>query len=99
MPIDKDGKEYIIVHNDRDTKQIIDLIRNKGKVHDYFYNQINGKSFQENYNDSKRRIQAQREIEREIEKRVNAELEKKINEELPLLLEKKLNELLEGFNF
>lgn len=83
MPIDKDGREYIII--------------NKGKTPDIFKYQLNGKSIQENYNEIKRQRQAEREQKRKIEKQLNEELEKQIEEKLSSLLESKLNELLKGF--
>lgn len=101
MAVDKNGNEYIIVHNNNDTKYIIDLLKHKGKTRDMFYNQVNGKTIQENYNEIKRKRQTEREIEREIEKevekRVEQELEKQVEEKLSSLLEQKLSELLKGF--
>lgn len=85
MPIDKDGREYIIVG------------RNNDKIPDIFKYQLNGKSIQENYNDIKRKRQAEREQKREFEKQLNEELEKQIEEKLSSLLESKLEELLKGF--
>lgn len=88
MPIDKNGRKYIIVGRDND------------KTPDIFKYQLNGKTANENYQEIKkqRRLKAQQEREqkkREIE--IEKELEKQIEEKLSSLLESKLEELLKGF--
>lgn len=88
MPIDKNGRKYIIVGRDTD------------KTPDIFKYQLNGKTASENYEEIKkqRRLKAQQEREqkqREIE--IEKELEKQIEEKLSSLLESKLEELLKGF--
>lgn len=88
MPIDKQGREYIIVGMDNEN------------IPDIFKYQLNGKTANENYQDilKQRRLKAQQEREkkqREIE--IEKELEKEIETKLSSLLEKKLDELLKGF--
>lgn len=88
MPIDKQGREYIIVGIDNDN------------IPDIFKYQLNGKTANENYQDilKQRRLKAQQEREkkqREIE--IEKELEKEIETKLSSLLERKLDELLKGF--
>ena len=88
MPIDKNGRKYIIVGMDNDN------------IPDIFKYQLNGKTANENYQDilKQRRLKAQEEREKkqkEIE--IEKELEKQIEEKLSSLLESKLNELLKRF--
>lgn len=88
MPIDKQGREYIIVGIDNDN------------IPDIFKYQLNGKTANENYQDilKQRRLKAQQEREkkqRELE--IEKELEKEIETKLSSLLERKLDELLKGF--
>lgn len=88
MPIDKQGREYIIVGIDNDNTP------------DIFKYQLNGKTANENYQDilKQRRLKAQQEREkkqRELE--IEKELEKEIETKLSSLLERKLDELLKGF--
>lgn len=88
MPIDKQGRKYIIVGKDNDNTP------------DIFKYQMNGKTANENYQDilKKRRLKAQQEREkREREKEIEKELEKEIETKLSALLETKLEELLKGF--
>lgn len=88
MPIDKQGREYIIVGMDNDN------------IPDIFKYQMNGKTANENYQDilKQRRLKAQQEREkREREKEIEKELEKEIETKLSALLETKLEELLKGF--
>lgn len=88
MPIDKNGRKYIIVGMDNDN------------IPDIFKYQLNGKTANENYQDilKQRRLKAQQEREkkqRELE--IEKELEKEIETKLSSLLERKLDELLKGF--
>ncbi len=85
MPIDKNGREYILLHTDNEN------------LPDIFKYQINGKTATENYADMLRQRKLKREREREIEKQVEEELQKQIDEKLSSLLESKLDELLKGF--
>lgn len=85
MPIDKNGRKYIIVGNTAED------------LPDIFKYQLNGKTATENYADILKQRKLKREQEREIEKRVEQELEKQVNEKLSVLLEQKLAELLKGF--
>lgn len=64
MPIDKNGKKYIIVGADRH------------ELPPRFKYFNNGKTIQENYNDIIKERRRKAAEEREFEKRLNAELEK-----------------------
>lgn len=88
MPIDKQGREYIIVGIDNDNTP------------DIFKYQLNGKTANENYQDilKQRRLKAQQErAKKEKELEIEKELEKEIETKLSSLLERKLDELLKGF--
>lgn len=88
MPIDKQGREYIIIGIDNENTP------------DIFKYQMNGKTANENYQDilKQRRLKAQQDREkREKEIQLEKDLEKEIEKKLSSLLEQKLNELLKGF--
>ena len=85
MPIDKNGREYILIHTDN--KYLPDI----------FKYQINGKTATENYADMLKQRKIKREKERQIEKQVEEELQRQIDKKLSSLLESKLEELLKGF--
>lgn len=85
MPIDKNGREYILIHTDNEN------------LPDIFKYQINGKTATENYIDILKQRKIQKEKQREIEKKVEEELQRQIDKKLSVLLENKLEELLKGF--
>ena len=85
MPIDKNGREYILIHTDNEN------------LPDIFKYQINGKTATENYIDILKQRKIQKEKERQIEKQVEEELQRQIDKKLSSLLESKLEELLKGF--
>lgn len=88
MPIDKQGREYIIIGIDNENTP------------DILKYQMNGKTANENYQDilKQRRLKAQQDREkREKEIQLEKDLEKEIEKKLSSLLEQKLNELLKGF--
>ena len=85
MPIDKNGREYILIHTDNEN------------LPDIFKYQINGKTATENYADMLKQRKIEKEKQREIEKQVEEELQRQIDKKLSVLLENKLEELLKCF--
>ncbi len=89
------------------TPQEIERLHNSGKMPDWIYYQVNGKSAQENWEEQHRKI-IERYRQREEEARKQAEqkkrekdlekqIEKQIEKELEKTVEKVLEDLLKGF--
>lgn len=79
----------------------IEKLHNSGKMPDWYYYQVNGKSAWENYAEQFNKISKKKQIERELEiykaKRkaeIDAELEKQIEEKAAPEIEKVLDKLL-----
>lgn len=86
----------------------IERLHKTGKMPDWYYYQVNGKSATENLWEQRQKIkdkilkreQIDRELERYKERRkaaIEAELEKQIEEELAPAVEKALDDLLKDF--
>ena len=85
------------------TPQEIERLHRSGKMPDWVYYQVNGKSAQENWEEQHRKIiegVRQREAEKRrqaeekaLEKKLEAEIEKQVGQ----AVEKALDELLKGF--
>lgn len=75
-------------------KEYIEYLHNSGKMPDRYYNQLNGKSAQENYNAYKIKQRKQIAERREQQAEINAQIE----QDLPPLVEKALSEIFAGFD-
>ena len=75
----------------------IERLHNSGKMPDWYYYQVNGKSIEENYAEiyNKRQKEIQEQLEQE---RFDALLEKEIDRQLPDIIEKALKDLFKGFS-
>jgi molecular chaperone GrpE (heat shock protein) len=85
------------------TQEQIEWLHDHGKMPDWIYYQVNGKSAQENYNEQHKKIleryrAREEEARRQAEqKKAEAELEKEIEAKVEKTVEKVLEDLLKGF--
>ena len=89
------------------TLEQIEWLHDHGKMPDWAYYQLNGKSAQANWEEQHRKImerynqreaEARRQAEEKaLEKKLEADLEKQIEKKLDKALEKALDDLLKGF--
>lgn len=81
-------------------KEMIEFYHNNGKMPDRYYNQLNGKSAQENYNAFKQKQRAwleQRRKQQAEAKEAEEAIAEQINEQLPEFISETLDDLFSGF--
>ena len=81
-------------------KEYIEYLHNSGKMPDWYYYQVNGKTFSENYIEQLNKRKADRELEKYKARRkaeIDAEIEKQIEEELTPKIEAALNDLFKDW--
>lgn len=78
-------------------KEMIEFYHNNGKMPDRYYNQLNGKSAQENYNAFKQKQRAWLAERRKEQAEADEAIAEQINEQLPEFISETLDDLLSGF--
>ena len=81
------------------TLEEIEYLHDTGKMPDWIYNQMNGKTLQENYNSivRKREVEFYKKLKEQERQKQQKELEAEIEKQAEKAIEKALEELLKDF--